>query len=128
MKPEAGAGCRILLAEDDLVNQEVAVGILEKQGHRVTVVENGQEVLDALQKQPFDLVLMDVQMPVMNGFEATKRIRSLKSETRGIPIIAMTAHALEGDRERCIQAGMDDYIAKPIDTGETTKVIRKIFS
>jgi two-component system sensor histidine kinase/response regulator len=106
---------RILLAEDGLVNQKVAVSLLEQRGHRVTVANNGQEALAALDHESFDVVLMDVQMPAMDGFEATAFIRQ-KEEEAGvhIPIIAITAHAMKGDRERCLAAGMDGYIAKPI--------------
>jgi two-component system, sensor histidine kinase and response regulator len=106
---------RILLAEDSLVNQRLAVALLKKEGHRVTVANNGVEAVDAVRNQHFDLVLMDVQMPDMDGFEATKAIRTEQVRMgRHIPIIAMTAHALHGDRERCLEAGMDGYVAKPI--------------
>lgn len=106
---------RVLLAEDNIVNQRLAIGVLEKHGHQVTVVNNGQAAIEALAEQTFDLVLMDVQMPVLDGMEATRRIRQ-EEETTGLhqPIIAMTAHAMKGDREACLEAGMDEYIAKPI--------------
>jgi PAS domain S-box-containing protein len=106
---------RVLLAEDNLVNRELAVRLLEKRGHTVIVAGNGKEVLAALQKQTFDVVLMDVQMPEMDGLEATAAIRA-KEKTTGahLPIIAMTAHAMKGDRERCLAAGMDGYVPKPI--------------
>ena len=107
---------RILLAEDNVVNQRVAVGLLERRGHRVTVAENGRAALEALSGQSFDVVLMDVQMPEMGGFEATARIRASEEGTGNrIRIVAMTAHAMTGDRERCLAAGMDGYLAKPID-------------
>jgi two-component system sensor histidine kinase/response regulator len=106
---------RVLLAEDNRVNQRVAVAMLEKRGHVVTVVENGRLATDALKRESFDVVLMDVQMPEMNGLEATLRIREHELQTgRRTPIVAMTAHAMSGDRERCLEAGMDSYITKPI--------------
>jgi signal transduction histidine kinase/DNA-binding response OmpR family regulator len=110
---------RILLAEDTPVNQTLVVRLLEKQGHSVSVVEDGRAALDALAPHAFDLVLMDVQMPVMDGLEATAAIRA-QEKTNGahIPIIAMTAHAMQGDRERCLAAGADDYVAKPMKAAE----------
>lgn len=106
---------RILLAEDNAVNQKLAKGLLEKKGHRVVVAETGRAALDLLETQSFDLVLMDVQMPEMDGLEATAAIRKREASGGGhIPIIAMTAHAMVGDRERCIEAGMDDYVSKPV--------------
>jgi len=107
--------CRILLTEDNVVNQRVALRILEKAGHIVAVAENGKAALRMLGEQTFDVILMDVQMPEMGGFEATALIREKEDGTgRHIPIIAMTAHAMAGDRERCLDAGMDDYLAKPV--------------
>jgi len=106
---------RILVAEDSLVNQKLAVALLEGHGHAVKVANNGREVLTALETAPFDLVLMDVQMPEMDGLEATTVIRDREKRTgTHLPIIAMTAHALKGDRERCLEAGMDGYVTKPI--------------
>jgi two-component system sensor histidine kinase/response regulator len=107
---------RILLAEDNVVNQRVAVGLLKKRGHHVTVANDGAAALAAYRESVFDLILMDVQMPVMGGFEATAEIRQLERESGGhMRIVAMTAHAMSGDRERCLAAGMDGYLAKPID-------------
>jgi CheY-like chemotaxis protein len=109
------AGFNILLAEDNITNQLVAVGMLQKQGHHVVVAENGKRALEILERETFDAILMDVQMPEMDGFEATAAIRRKQSRTGTYtPIIAMTAHSMEGDRERCIEAGMDDYISKPV--------------
>jgi two-component system, sensor histidine kinase and response regulator len=106
---------RVLLAEDSLVNQKLAEGLLQSRGHSVVVANNGVEALAAHQVQPFDLVLMDVQMPEMDGLEATAAIRAREKSTgRHTPIVAMTAHAMKGDRQRCLEAGMDGYIAKPI--------------
>jgi CheY-like chemotaxis protein len=107
---------RILLAEDNPVNQRVAAGLLTRRGHHVTVASNGKEAVDLSGRETFDLVLMDVQMPVMGGFEATALIREREQAAGGYTrIVAMTAHAMAGDRERCIAAGMDGYISKPID-------------
>jgi len=118
------APLRVLLAEDGLVNQKVAVSLLEQRGHGVTVANNGQEALAALDGGVFDVVLMDVQMPTMVGIEATARIRQKEAGTgRHIPIIAMTAHAMKGDRERCLAAGMDGYIAKPIRAREFYEIV-----
>ena len=107
---------RVLLAEDNPVNQEVALRLLERRGHSVIVAENGRQALTAIERHKFDLVLMDVQMPEMGGLEATQLIREKEKSTgEHLPILAMTAHAMQGDRERCIAAGMDGYLAKPID-------------
>ena len=115
---------RILLAEDNAINQRLALRLLEKCGHQVAVTTNGREALAALDNGNFDVVLMDIQMPEMDGFEATAAIRS-KERIVGthLPIIAMTAHAMTGDRERCIGAGMDGYIAKPIRPQELFQAI-----
>ena len=125
---------KILLVEDNPVNQTVAVKMLEKMGHTLTVASNGQEGLDMFDKEKFDLILMDVQMPVMGGLEATQAIRAKEArrtwaaggQWRSTPIVAMTAHAMQGDRDRCLAAGMDDYIAKPIKPAELRAVIERI--
>jgi signal transduction histidine kinase/DNA-binding response OmpR family regulator/HPt (histidine-containing phosphotransfer) domain-containing protein len=107
---------KILLAEDNPVNQRVAVGLLNRRGHHVTVVANGQEAVDAVKREQFDLVLMDLQMPIMGGLEATATIRAREAELGGhLWIVAMTAHVMPGDRERCLAGGMDGYLGKPID-------------
>ena len=112
----AARGARILVAEDNIVNQRVAEGLLTMRGHQVTVVSTGREALHALQAGAFELVLMDVQMPDMDGFEATAAIRAWERDTgQHVRIVAMTAHAMTGDRERCLAAGMDGYLSKPID-------------
>ncbi|MBZ5525275.1 MAG: response regulator [Acidobacteriia bacterium] len=118
---------RILLAEDNLVNQTLAVRLLQKQGHEVALALTGREALSKLAEEPFDLVLMDVQMPEMDGLAATQAIRNQEEISgRHLPIIAMTAYAMEGDRERCLEAGMDDYLAKPIHPGELFRTIYKV--
>jgi CheY-like chemotaxis protein len=116
----------ILLAEDNLINQKVGCRLLEKQGHRVVVANNGKEALQILEKQSFDLVLMDVQMPEMDGLKTTGFIRKKEKKLGGhIPIIAMTAHAVKGDRERCLKAGMDDYVSKPLQPEKMLETIDK---
>lgn len=118
------AKLRILLAEDNIINQKVASGILQREGYEVTIVNNGLEAVEALENQTFCVVLMDVQMPMMDGLEATSVIRQReKASGRRVPIIALTAHAMKEDRERCLSAGMDDYTTKPIDPLELKKAI-----
>ena len=126
---------RILLAEDSYPNQVLASGLLRKRGHTITVANNGEEAIDALKSDPFDLVLMDVQMPVLDGLEATRIIRRLESRDglkpgspSPIPIVAMTAHAMKGDRERCLESGMTDYLSKPIRTQELDETLAKLFA
>jgi signal transduction histidine kinase/CheY-like chemotaxis protein len=117
---------RILLAEDNRVNQRLVQRILEKEGHDVIVVANGREVLEALKSDTFDLVLMDVQMPLMDGIVATKAIRATEALTKThIPIVALTAHAMKGDQDRCVAAGMDGYISKPIRAADLLNVVAK---
>jgi PAS domain S-box-containing protein len=117
---------RILLAEDNLVNQRVAVHLLEKAGHHVAVASNGHEALELADRQKFQLVLMDVQMPKVDGFEATAAIRNREAGTgEHLPIIAMTAHAMKGDAERCLAAGMDGYISKPIEIKSLLNMIER---
>jgi signal transduction histidine kinase/CheY-like chemotaxis protein len=123
-QPSHAVSCRILLTEDNVVNQRVALRILEKAGHVVAIADNGKVALRMLQEQTFDLILMDVQMPEMGGFEATALIREKEERTgRHIPIIAMTAHAMAGDRERCLDAGMDDYLAKPVAASSLLEMV-----
>ncbi|HEV2991384.1 MAG TPA: two-component regulator propeller domain-containing protein [Candidatus Angelobacter sp.] len=120
---------QILLAEDNVINQRLAVRLLEKLGHKVVVAQSGCEALEKLQEQVFDLALMDIQMPEMDGFTATETIRQRERNTGShIPIIAMTAHAMKGDRERCLAAGMDGYIAKPISQEELIRIIGEVLS
>jgi CheY-like chemotaxis protein len=103
------------LAEDSVVNQKLAVALLTRQGHTVTIANNGKEAVAAVGRESFDVILMDIQMPEMDGLEATAAIREKEIPAgRHTPIIAMTAHALKGDRERCLEAGMDGYVTKPI--------------
>ncbi|OAD76364.1 type IA hybrid histidine kinase, partial [Phycomyces blakesleeanus NRRL 1555(-)] len=118
----------ILLAEDNVVNQKLAVRILEKFGHNVKIVPNGKLAVEAFESQKFDLILMDVQMPIMGGFEATQTIRRIERTSgpnRHIPIIALTAHAMIGDREKCLQAGMDEYVTKPLRFPDLISAIKK---
>ena len=128
--PRALEPLRILLVEDNPVNQKVARLMLSKLGHRVATADNGQKAVDLLREQEFDAVLMDMQMPVMDGYEATRVIRDLERQgglpgRDRLPVIAMTAHAMAGDREKCLDSGMDDYISKPIDSASLHRIVEK---
>lgn len=113
--PGAHAGLRVLLAEDNAVNQVLGVALLQRDGHKVRVASNGREALEAVRDEVVDLVLMDLQMPEMDGYEATRAIRALPdARAAALPVIALTAHAMQGDRERCLEAAMSDYLTKPI--------------
>jgi CheY-like chemotaxis protein len=125
---------RVLLAEDNLVNQRLAARLLEKHGHTVHIVSNGREALDALEREPFDLTILDVQMPDIDGLQVARIIRdresrnALNAPNGRMPIIAMTAHAMSGDRERCLEAGMDGYLSKPIDHAALGAEIRRVLA
>jgi CheY-like chemotaxis protein/HPt (histidine-containing phosphotransfer) domain-containing protein len=123
-----GRSLQILVAEDNPVNVEIALHFLSQMGHRVRVAENGRDAIDALRAEPCDLVLMDVEMPVLDGFEATRKIRSGEAgdDRRKVPIIAMTAHAVSGFREQCLNVGMDDYLTKPVEPEKLADAVRRI--
>jgi CheY-like chemotaxis protein len=122
--PQIRSSLRVLLAEDQAVNQLLATKLLTKRGHLVTLVNNGREALAALAANAFDVVLMDVQMPEMDGFEATKAIRARELASGGhVRIVAMTAHAMKGDGDRCLNAGMDAYLTKPINPAQLFEII-----
>ncbi|MEJ2628885.1 MAG: response regulator, partial [bacterium] len=117
----------ILLAEDDEINREVIAKLLKKVGHSVKIVENGKDVLKAIKNNDIDVILMDIKMPEMDGFKATKKIRSSNSPYSKIPIIAMTACVLPGDKQKCIELGMNGYISKPIDGMILVKEVDRIY-
>jgi CheY-like chemotaxis protein/HPt (histidine-containing phosphotransfer) domain-containing protein len=116
----------LLLVEDNAINQKLAIALLERWGHRVTVAENGEVALEWVSKHTFDAILMDMMMPVMDGLEATRRIRAMESDAARVPIVAMTANAMEADRERCFEAGMDEYISKPIKSQELLALLQSL--
>ena len=116
---------RLLLADDNIINQKVGVKMLQRLGYRPEVAANGVEVLKLLEQQPFDLIFLDVQMPEMDGFEAARRIHAQWPDPRRPRLVAMTGNALEGDRDRCLEAGMDDYIAKPVRITELQAVVER---
>jgi CheY-like chemotaxis protein/HPt (histidine-containing phosphotransfer) domain-containing protein len=116
----------VLLAEDNAVNQQLARRVLEKRGHHVTLAVNGRDAVAEWEREPFDLILMDVQMPEMGGLEATAAIRAREDGGRRIPIVAMTARAMKGDREECLAAGMDEYVSKPLSVRVLFKVIETL--
>jgi PAS domain S-box-containing protein len=121
---ERDSNC-ILLAEDNEINQKLALRLLQKVGYSVDVVETGRQAVEAVKKKEYRLVLMDVQMPEMDGFEATRKIRALPGEVSKVPVVAMTAHVMMGDREKCIQAGMNDYLSKPLNVDEVMVTVKK---
>jgi CheY-like chemotaxis protein len=120
---------RILLVEDNVINQKVASLMLKKKGHVVVTVNNGREAIETLADQDFDAVLMDVQMPEMDGLQTTAVIRAAEEGTdRHLPILAVTAHAMGGDREHCLGAGMDGYLAKPIQSAQLLQALADVLS
>jgi CheY-like chemotaxis protein/HPt (histidine-containing phosphotransfer) domain-containing protein len=127
--PGVPRGLRILVAEDNEFNQELAVNLLKKLGHTAVLAENGKAAQAAWEREPFDLILMDVQMPDLDGFAVTQAIRAKESATNAhVPVIALTAHAMKGDRERCLAAGRDAYVSKPIRAAELVQVITRLLS
>ena len=122
---EQAASRHILLVEDNLMNQKVVSKMLEKQGYEITIANHGEEAVQMFRQEQFDLILMDVQMPVMNGIDATRSIRGSEGDGSHVPIIACTANVMKGDRENCIEAGMDGYISKPIKRQDLLEVIEK---
>ena len=120
---------RILLVEDNVINQKVASLMLKKKGHVVVTVNNGREAIETLADQDFDAVLMDVQMPEMDGLQTTAAIRASEEGTdRHLPILAVTAHAMRGDREHCLGAGMDGYLSKPIQSAQLLKALEEVLA
>lgn len=125
--PVAGAPLKVLLAEDNVTNQKLAVAILRKGGYLVTVAEDGREAVDFFMREKFDLILMDMQMPELDGIEATAAIRDFeRASGKRTPIVAVTANAMLGDRERCLNAGMDEYLSKPLRAEDLLRTIRLV--
>jgi CheY-like chemotaxis protein len=125
--PPHGRPLRILLAEDSLPNQKVVVGILGKRGHTVDIAANGREAVEKVSQTDYDLVLMDVMMPSMDGFQATSAIRVLRDPAKArLPIVALTAHAMKGDEQRCLEIGMDGYVSKPVDAKELVTLVERL--
>jgi CheY-like chemotaxis protein len=116
---------KILLAEDNIINQKLAIRILERMGYRVDIAANGLEALRSLERQRYDLILMDVQMPEMDGLQATRAIRAKFPPNMQPQIVAMTANAMQGDREMCLEAGMNDYVSKPIQVKELVAALQR---
>ena len=120
---------RVLIAEDNRINLVVTLRMLEKHGFQVLVAKNGREALEILQWETVDLILMDVQMPEMDGLEATRRIRELERKTGAhVPILAMTANALQGDRDKCLGSGMDGYLTKPVQSNQLYQAIEDVLA
>ena len=121
-----GETIRVLVAEDNIDNRDLVVMLLEDMGYRhIQVVSNGEEALDKIASEPFEIVLMDCQMPILDGYEATRRLRQLDSVNSELPVIALTANAMQGDREKCIEAGMNDYLTKPFVAEDLAAVIKQ---
>ena len=120
-----GENRHVLLAEDNQLNQRIAVGLLKKLGLSTDVVANGRQAVEAVKKKRYALILMDCQMPEMDGFEAAAIIRNRSASSPRVPICALTANAMEGDRERCLSAGMDDYIPKPISLDKLAEIVSR---
>src|ERR1700761_9058295 len=123
-RPAPDSSLRILMAEDNMINQKVGKLILQRAGFSIDLVADGNEALEAHRANPYDMILMDCQMPMMDGFEASRQIRSLKQHRQPV-IIAVTANALVGERERCLKAGMDDYLSKPFQAEQLVAVVKK---
>ena len=117
---------RVLLVDDTPASRTLVVRILNKRGHTVETAENGRQALEMLRQRDFDLVLLDVQMPVMDGFQTAAAIRAMPDAKSHVPVVAITAYAMKGDRERCLASGMDSYIAKPIDSRKLVELVERL--